>query len=123
MAKRIVKKLANARERHRLTAEYLDWARASGSPDAVASALRDLARHERQVTALVLRSEMARVWPSAERLRTLVRDMVPALIFALTAASVTFLGHWDAGAVGLLDGLLAAFAYLYFTKDTGRLRL
>jgi hypothetical protein len=123
MAKRIVKKLAIARERHRLTAEYLEWARTNGSLGAVLVAEDDLARHERQVLALVRRIETARVWPASGRVGALVRDMVPALIFVLTAACITFMGRWDAGAVGLLDGLAAAFAYLYFATDNGRLRL
>ena len=124
MSKCQLKKLAVVRERYRLTAEYLEWVRLTGSSATVSDAERDLARHERHVATLERRHMAAgRTWPTGKRVRIFARDLVPAAVFAATAAAVTFMGRWDAGFVGLLDGLAAAFAYLYFTQDVGRLRL
>lgn len=123
MDKRLANKLAAARERRRLTAEYLDWVRKVGHLEALADAESDLARHDRRVAALSRELAMRRATVLGGRLRALLWDLVPATIFIVTSAVFTWLGNWDAGVVGLMDGLAAAMIYLYFAKETGRLRL
>lgn len=115
----VSKKLAVIQERRRLTAEYLEWAKASGHARAVSTARKDLARHDRQLAKLSRRMTGS---PSG-RLRAILRDMVPASLFIMTATLVTMVGRWDAGVIGLVDGLGVAMVYLYFAKETGRLRL
>ena len=123
MSKSLLDKLTVAQERQRLTAEYLAWARESGHRGKVSLAERDLKKHSRQVSRLQQRLALAQLAARRGLLRTLVLDFLPASIFCVTATIVTCLGRWDAGLVGLLAGLAAALTYVYFAKDTGRLRL
>ncbi|MDB5095858.1 MAG: hypothetical protein JWM80_279 [Cyanobacteria bacterium RYN_339] len=115
-------KLAIVQERRRLTAEYLAWARGNNLA-AVKRAKLDLARHEREAAKLVRKLEYLRTTTPWQRLRGVIYDTVPVVVFVLAASLFTWLGRWDAGLVGLMNGLGAALAYLYFAKDTGRLRL
>lgn len=123
MSKRLVNKLAIVRERRRLTAEYLEWARTTGAGSAITNAKRDLARHERELAKLERRLYERRTMSQSARVRRLLLDLMPIAVFILTASLITGLGRWDAGLVGLLNGLGAVLIYLYFAKDTGRLRI
>jgi hypothetical protein len=122
MSKRLMAQLAIVQERRRLTAEYRAWARGNNLA-AVKRAKRDLARHEKQAAKLERKLTYRRATTPWQRLRAVIYDTVPVMVFILAASVITWLGRWDAGLVGLLDGLAAALAYLYFAKDTGRLRL
>ena len=122
MTHRLVKKLAVAQERRRLTVEYLGWARTTGDAGCVLAAERDLVRHDHHVAFLQNRLTLANAARATHAVRALLLDLLPAGIFFATAATVTALSRWDAGVVGLLGGLVAALTYLYFAKDTGRLR-
>jgi hypothetical protein len=122
MSKRLASQLAIVEERRRLTAEYLAWARGHNLA-AVKRARRDLERHEREAAKLERKLHYLRTTTPWQRRRAVLYDVVPVAVFMLAASLVTWLGRWDAGLVGLLDGLAAALIYLYFAKDTGRLRL
>jgi len=122
MHRRLATQLAIAQERRRLTAEYLAWARGHNLA-AVKRAMRDLARHERQAAKLERKLAYMRTTTPWQRWRAVLFDTVPVVVFILAASLFTWLGRFDAGLVGLVDGLAASLAYLYFAKDTGRLRL
>lgn len=122
MRKHLASQLAVVEERRRLTAEYLAWARGHNLA-AVKRAKRDLLRHEKEAAKLERKLAALRSTTPWGRARGVIYDVVPVAVFILAASLFTWLGRWDAGLVGLLDGLGAALLYLYFAKDTGRLRL
>lgn len=122
MRKRLVHQLREAQERHRLTLEYLQWAEMH-HPVAVKRARRDLAQHEHEVAKLKRYLGLWQALLPWRGIRRASREIVPFLIFACAATLFTWIGRWDAGFVGLLNGTIATLMYLYFAKDTGYLRL